>query len=419
MLPSGLNRAALRLMHLVGDVILRACRARETSLRLARRGVAAGFAAWLCLLSPLAAASGIDAAREGQKAYEHGDDDKALALFAKAVASGELTLRQQAIALNDRAMILVRHQRNDEALSNYVGAISADPSYAPPYYGRGLLEDVAGKQQDAIKDFSTAISLSPKVAHFYYARAVTLENRGDHREAIADCTEAIKLQPNDAGSYVARGNAFASEGDYDKALADFDAAVRLKWDYASAHFGRGVLYRRQKQYNKALTEFDVSLKLAPSNVESYLNRGITYLLLAQYANAYRDIQAYNKARPTNAYGLLWQHIAAAQNGIDDKDELAVRRVDLVVSSDWVLKLVDLYLGRSTEDAVLAALRTSGPDNAANPRCSAHFFLGGYALEHGAVERARNYFRETMASRCVQGEVDVAAAALMRLDAASR
>ena len=364
--------------------------------------------------APRPAVSGSDAAIAGQKAYERGDDDAALDLFMRAAKSTDLSARQKAIALNDCGIIFERHKRVDEAKANYSAAISADANYAPPYYARANIESDAGQYDLAIADYSAAITLVPGDYRYYYSRSVAYDRKGENRLALADDTTALKLNPYDPSVFSGRAIVLAELGELDAAIADLDSALRLNPGLVEAYVSRGEIYRMKHKYDAALADFGKAVALQPDYPEAYINRGVVYFALAEYAEAARDVAVYRKARPTNVYGALWLHLANVKLKISDVNDLTARASSFVITAKWPRKILELFIGRATEDDVIVALREPDAGANNNPVCIAPFYLGEYELERGNVEGARSFFRQVASDNCRYGEEAAASEELARL-----
>jgi len=84
-------------------------------------------------------------------------------------------------------------------------------------------------------------------------------------------------------------------------------------------------------------------------------------------------------------------------------------------TNWTQGVLDLYLGRASEDQVLALLQQQpSAVNKTNPVCTAPFYIGEYELARGSVEQSRTFFQQTASSNCLQGEVEAAYEELGRL-----
>jgi len=67
--------------------------------------------------------------------------------------------------LDSRAFVLLRLNRNDEALVQYGEALAVFPQLAPSLYGRSIAERREGRDTEADRDLKAATALDPDIAH--------------------------------------------------------------------------------------------------------------------------------------------------------------------------------------------------------------------------------------------------------------
>ena len=87
--------------------------------------------------------------------------------------------------------ILMKRQRNRDAMSAYQAAIAKEPNYFRNYYQRGILWVEMDNRKEARKDLERSISLLP-TADGHYALGMLNMEQGDHREAVKSFKAAAK-----------------------------------------------------------------------------------------------------------------------------------------------------------------------------------------------------------------------------------
>jgi tetratricopeptide (TPR) repeat protein len=132
------------------------------------------------------------------------------------------------------AGILIREQRNEEALDELNTAIRINPASSPAYNSMGLLMLTAGKDDKAVKYLQRAVELEPIniPARINYGIALTNLRRWD--EAIEQLSPVVRAEPN---RFVARTNlaiAFAGRGEFDRALTELREVLRTNPDHTPA-----------------------------------------------------------------------------------------------------------------------------------------------------------------------------------------
>jgi tetratricopeptide (TPR) repeat protein len=182
----------------------------------------------LCLVSSGWAAA-LDDVRVGITAQDRGDYDEAIRLFTKAIASGELSPKQQCYAYSGRGWAWCCKGDCDRSIPDYIKAIESDPQCATAYFGRGISWRIKGNYGRAIADYNRAIELDPKNAAGYGLLAGLLavcpESRyRDGVKAINLATKAVELRGNafDINTLAA---AYAEAGRFQDAIRTEERAI--------------------------------------------------------------------------------------------------------------------------------------------------------------------------------------------------
>ena len=129
--------------------------------------------------------------------------DEALIDLTKAISlARKPTFRFYA----NRAFVLVKMNRFNDALKDYTRAIELNQESAEVYYNRGNLYARLGFYVEALNDFSNAIRLSPFPNYDYYHNRSVIYNRLGYNEyALRDSEEAMKLKGRSSPSSAIAG----------------------------------------------------------------------------------------------------------------------------------------------------------------------------------------------------------------------
>ena len=120
--------------------------------------------------------------------------DHAAALFnagrlADAEAAFEAMVARNArdvYALYHLTLIHFLNRRYTEGLQVVDRAIAAAPSFAPNRYGRAMLLQALGRQQDALKDYDEALRLQPDYPEALLNSGVVLREMFQHHAALGE-----------------------------------------------------------------------------------------------------------------------------------------------------------------------------------------------------------------------------------------
>lgn len=248
---------------------------------------------------------------------------------------------------------------------------------------------------------SSSVSSVPSVNSLLLAEPEPTSQRS--QMVIARYTHILYEAPlNDeerAELLFQRGITYDSMGLSSLAQLDYTEALRLKPDMAEAYNSVGVHYTQQGQFIQAYEAFDATLEINPDYDFAILNRGIALYYGGRSDLATADISVFLEKDKSDPIRVLWQFIAARQvDEIAAFAELTENRAKLN-EQQWATSIVDFYLGKINEAAVVAALisdvQSQGQLN--NRLCEAYFYLGKYHAAMGNDTTAANYFKLSLST----------------------
>jgi lipoprotein NlpI len=196
-----------------------------------------------------------------------------------------------------------------------------------------------------------------------------------------------------------RGMLYDSVGLSGLARYDFIQALQLKPDMAEAHNSIGIHYIQQMDFIMAYESFDSTLDINPDYDFAILNRGIALYYGGRAELALSDMNRFYEKDKHDPYRVLWSFIVE-QNVDREKAlaNLAIHRKELD-DENWATSIVDFYLGRVDETAVIADLVDDvKSQKQLNDRlCEAYFYLGKYHSDLGNKIKAANYFKLSLST----------------------
>jgi tetratricopeptide (TPR) repeat protein len=277
-------------------------------------------------------------------------------------------------------------------------------------YNRALAYE-AKRDARAITDLDEAIKRNPRHPKLFYQRGRFYSGIVDDvTSALRDFDQALALDPNYADARIYRAGIRRRTGDYDGAIEDFTAALAVA-DDARIHLARAGAYRAKGDYARAIEDYDEALTLAPGRIAFIESRGQLNFSMAHYDAAAADFTRVLDFDAGSAAAALWLYLARARAG----DEAAakadfVARAPRLRQPEFPYPAVELYLGRGTPEAVLAA--ASRPVES----CDARIFVGEWHLVHGDDAAAAAVFAslENGCSKFFIDHHELAAAELTRI-----
>jgi tetratricopeptide (TPR) repeat protein len=320
----------------------------------------------ICVAAPGWAGSFEDI-QAGMSAAAKGDYDKAIGLYTKAIASGELSREDLRRAYDHRGFAWEKKGDYAKAIADYTKVIEIDPTDVAAYNVRGVAWLERGNCDRAIADFTKAIEVDPNYSYAYNNRGIAWKCTGDYDRAIADYTKTLDLDPNDATAYNNRGGAWADKGDYGKAIADYDKAIKIDPNDAFAYNNRGDIRYHQAQFCEAIADYKKAIE------SNYRPNDYPYL------NLLRTVSKVSKEEDYNGYLREFREYVTSQK-----------------TEDWIRIVSRYYLGvdQLTEGDVLAAARKGKDHREKKERlCQAYYYLGEKRLAQGDRKGAEKFFRK--------------------------
>jgi len=178
-----------------------------------------------------------------------GDPEEALALVTDGLRrlDAELGPDVQTQSLHrsvlryNRAQLLGRLGRTEEAIAEYDRAVAADPNHSEYYLDRAELHRRRGDATAALADYAAAIEASPPYPEPYYNRADLEFELGDIEAAVRDLTRVLELAPAMVDAWTNRASAHCQLGRFAEAMHDVAAGLQLEPDSAHLHCLHGSL----------------------------------------------------------------------------------------------------------------------------------------------------------------------------------
>ncbi|MEV4299361.1 tetratricopeptide repeat protein [Microbispora rosea] len=207
-----------------------------------------------------------------------GRADEALGLVRSAIDLAERDLPPGAhpvhrmVLFANRAQLLARLGRGEEALADFDRAVAIDPGFPDHYLDRGNLLFEMGRTDEALADYETAMRVSPPLPEAYYNRAELRLAAGDLDGARADLDHVIELDPGYLDAYVNRAGVLEMLGEHEAARRDVEAGLALDPGNAHLHGVLGQLETGAGRYAEAALAFDAALAADARLASAWANR---------------------------------------------------------------------------------------------------------------------------------------------------
>ncbi|PWW66891.1 tetratricopeptide repeat protein [Actinokineospora spheciospongiae] len=266
-----------------------------------------------------------------------GDLEEALRLVTEGAAWLDRTIEpgthalHRSVLVHNRAQLLAKLGRTDEALECFDQVIAADPNHPDHYIDRGNLLHTLGRDAEALADYDTAIRLGPPFPEAQYNRAELLLDldevdaalavldhvldldpdmvdarvnragihldRGDLTRARADAEHGLAIDPDNAHLHLVVAQVLAEEDAHAAATAAFDRALAADPDLLGALVGRAASAHELGDNPAALADLDRAVALAPDDPAVRFNRALLHEAAARWDNALADLVVAAESAP--------------------------------------------------------------------------------------------------------------------------
>jgi tetratricopeptide (TPR) repeat protein len=187
----------------------------------------------------------------------------------------------QAINKYNQAVVFIKKEDYERALTLLEESISLDETIPQPHYEIGKILFTQEEYQEAIKSIEEAILLDEEYVPAYRLMAAIYEKLGDKKES----EKYIKLAQKYGGTsgidkYNEAVNCF-NEGDMDSAIFLFEEALQLDAKLADAHYQLGLAYVNKGENERAISNFEKYLEIEPEGKNASTARSLLQFLQKQ------------------------------------------------------------------------------------------------------------------------------------------
>ena len=363
-----------------------------------------------------------------------GTSYEALGDLDEAIRSIDAIVRrrpQEASWLVNRAAMLVRAERFDEARRDVQEALKRVPGLRQAHHVMGMAAVKTGDLAGAQAAFEEVVRADPRGPIGWSNLALVRRTSGDLHGALEAQTKCVESGPTNAVSWNARGAIRLRLGDVDGAMQDLDEALRLDPGLVHAHANRAaVLLRRkdvegaERQIEAALkadprhaaawsvrgsilmtkgdaagarAAFDRALAIEPKHIESRINRGMLFHATGEPAAASADLEEAVRLDPGNAVarterGRLRVRLGESAGALEDFDRALELDPKMLIAR---AARIPLRMERKDWDGVIEDCTEVLRVDPAN--FSAHNYRGVARVRKGDARGAREDFDAAIAS----------------------
>jgi serine/threonine protein kinase/tetratricopeptide (TPR) repeat protein len=222
----------------------------------------------------------------------------ALVLLRQNRPDEAITASRQAIDLNNRyapahdalGAALAARCEWDEAVAAYSRAIAIDPQLAGGHRHLGVALAATGRQDEAIKAFRVALAHRERSAIDYHNLGLALMKRDKLEEAIGIFREEIGVAPKRPEGYDDLGEALAAKHDLDAALTAFRQAISCDAKFRPAYLHIGNALLNHGQFIEAIDAYRQALAIDSSFALARLGLGMAFVARNEWDAAITELR---------------------------------------------------------------------------------------------------------------------------------
>lgn len=224
-----------------------------------------------------------------------GDGRKALELVTAGLERLDAELDdndqalQRSVLRHNRAQLLARFGRREDALEEYTLTIASDPHHSEYHFERAAIHRGLGMVQEAMADYAEAIRLSPPYPEPHYNRADLALELGDVESALADYGYVLELDPAFADARLNRASLLLELGDIEGARRDIGAGLGLDPTHAHLHALRALIAHQDGRLDEAHEAFACALRYDTTLVAAWSNRAMLWYEQGEIERAIEDL----------------------------------------------------------------------------------------------------------------------------------
>jgi tetratricopeptide (TPR) repeat protein len=322
----------------------------------------------------------------GVGAAQRDDHDTAIKLLTSALASADLPEHLRTPALLARGDEYLEKKQYDLAIADFTQAIAHDNSSISAYIDRCASYAYKDMIDKALADCSSAIALDPHNWRLREARNAIYLQQKNFDALVVEYSTFIAERPDDEEILLGRADMLQYAGQFDRAMVDAEHVRKLAPNWYQPYAKIAQIYFAEGKYQAAADSFDDVANRVPNDEYGYTMKGQALWAAGQFHDAARAFEkALDHGKP-DPFAFLWLSMARAREGAKASGSYAEDFAD-VDKNSWPGKLVLLYLGKNTPDA-LVDLKGLEPGTIEDIQCSVGFFVGEWYVTQGKLPDAK-------------------------------
>ena len=173
----------------------------------------------------------------------------------------------------------LQKEQYQEAISEYVKTVNANPKHAKAWMLIGLSYNMIGEYTKAIEYCNQAVKVNPKLTKAWKLIAEAYYYLDDYKGTVEAYHQVVKLKPNNADGWIGLGQAYYNLGKYKWAIYCYEKALKINpnVNYVKILLKEAIkkyptYYKEEKKKNEKQKSFDERINEFIEKAQDWLKK---------------------------------------------------------------------------------------------------------------------------------------------------
>ncbi|MGV1098196.1 tetratricopeptide repeat protein [Thiovibrio sp. JS02] len=295
-----------------------------------------------------------------------------------------------------KAKLLLKENKNTDALAILDNLIKEQPSWGEAYYLKGVAHFNKGEALLSQSAVESAVKYMPNNPDPHTLLAYHLLLKREFEGAGQEASKALRLKPNNYRAAIILGQTFLGIGETDKAAKLFEAMNKQAPENTEILYNMAMAYLAAKDVKKAETALEGILTLQPNHSPSLAILTAMYTQQNDWGKAVRRVKEQLGKTPDNPHThiLLARLLGQKKDSREEALELLrkAEKINPDIQQIYVMT-AQLLSGMGKIDAAIDEYRALLAKNHAFPQ--GHMALGSLLEQKGDVAGALASYQEAL------------------------
>ena len=175
----------------------------------------------------------------------------------------------------------------DEAVKNFVKALSLDTRYYLAWNALGLAHSMKGRLEESVKAYQKCLEVNPRFTEAHnnlgtaYQEVKLLDKAEEEfKKALLDLNYQNRELP-----YFNLARLYVLQGRFDEGFENVQKSLQIQPRLAMGHNLKGLIFEKRDSLSEAIAAYEQAVKIVPEEVLFSYNLAVAYFKNEEYARA--------------------------------------------------------------------------------------------------------------------------------------